>query len=437
MVWSEHDNRFKTLNSQLLKECAALDWTGHAGHAVSGMTDRAFQNPAEPMWVDEDDVMAVTAQSSGRTLRQLAGPTEHEFARVGSDPRRAAAMAASARLASAGPSPSSSRSTSPAASRAGSPMTTPMASEQAPPGPDSSPASSAAVGTEVAIDPEADIAGMGHQDPSTQQAEEAMRVLGSMDFADQAANLSELPEAHGQTAQHSTAQQGHAWPNQLSTAEYGSVADEGAVSSHQHQASQSLVEPLSADVLSYHHHHSTAQLAGPTAQQQPAHSVVQTPHQQLDQDMQQGLSNTEAHQQAQHAQHGPVMHSADAHESMTDADLPPPMSSIPQSRLEQQESSLGQTAAAPAAASQQDEYPMDVDPEDPAVQRYKQAEAAIAQLRSQAGATGQQTALETLAKILQVQHAWHCACKMHGKMCLVCKACLRLLPCMLTAFMAK
>jgi hypothetical protein len=31
MVWSEHDNNFKALNSQLLKECDAADWVSRPG----------------------------------------------------------------------------------------------------------------------------------------------------------------------------------------------------------------------------------------------------------------------------------------------------------------------------------------------------------------------------------------------------------------------
>ncbi|KAL0030412.1 hypothetical protein WJX79_002860 [Trebouxia sp. C0005] len=51
-------------------------------------------------------------------------------------------------------------------------------------------------GAEVAINPSADIASMGHHDPSTEQAEEAMRALGSMDFAPQAANASKNSAEH-------------------------------------------------------------------------------------------------------------------------------------------------------------------------------------------------------------------------------------------------
>ena len=31
MVWSEHDNRFKQLNSELMRECQAADWVSQSG----------------------------------------------------------------------------------------------------------------------------------------------------------------------------------------------------------------------------------------------------------------------------------------------------------------------------------------------------------------------------------------------------------------------
>ena len=48
MVFGEHDNNFKELNSQLLRECGALDWTR------AGTLSRAgdFFEP-EPMDVEE------------------------------------------------------------------------------------------------------------------------------------------------------------------------------------------------------------------------------------------------------------------------------------------------------------------------------------------------------------------------------------------------
>lgn len=36
MVWGDHDARFKALNSQLLKECAELDWTS-SGDLLLGL----------------------------------------------------------------------------------------------------------------------------------------------------------------------------------------------------------------------------------------------------------------------------------------------------------------------------------------------------------------------------------------------------------------
>ena len=39
MVWGEHDNRFKELNSQLLREAAEMDWTSSGAR---------LQNPRNP-----------------------------------------------------------------------------------------------------------------------------------------------------------------------------------------------------------------------------------------------------------------------------------------------------------------------------------------------------------------------------------------------------
>ena len=61
-----------------------------------------------------------------------------------------------------------------------------------------------------------------------------------------------------------------------------------------------------------------------------------------------------------------------------------------------------QTAGGQEAAGQQHDNAMDEDPADPAVQRYRQAKVAIAQLKSEAGVSGQQSALQTLSTILQV-----------------------------------
>ena len=57
MVFGEHDNNFKELNSQLLRECGALDWT-RAGTLPRGGD---FFEP-EPMDVEE-------AAPQGHTLR--------------------------------------------------------------------------------------------------------------------------------------------------------------------------------------------------------------------------------------------------------------------------------------------------------------------------------------------------------------------------------
>lgn len=382
MVWSEHDNRFKELNSQLLKECSQLDWTGHAGHAVSGSASPAFESPAEPMWVDEDDVMAVTAQSSGQTLRQLAG---YGPARVSSDPRRAAAMAASARVA-ASASPTSSRSASPEASRASGPLSSQEADTSS-----MAAATAAEAQSEVAINPDANITSMGHRDPSTEQAEDAMRALGSMDFAGEAtvaqhsAGDSLMPESSVETRTQTSQTQ---VPNLQTGARQGAAA----FPRQPHQSPDSAFPPgLKASELNTS---STRHQAGP-------------PH-------------------AKHAQHDqrdegegvPMAPTGDPH--MTELEIPalqqpkaaaaeqqPAESSQLQATADQQAARQQDDHTVEAdfdqeAARQQDDYTIDADPDDPAVQRYRQAEAAIAQLKSEAGASGQQSALETLSKILQV-----------------------------------
>ena len=386
MVWGEHDNRFKELNSQLLKECSQMDWTGHAGHAVSGTTDPAFENPAEPMWVDEDDVMAVTAQSSGQTLRQLAGAGQDGIARVSSDPRRAAAMAASARLASAATSPSTSRSVSPEASRTGgnvSPQEADLVSGSA--------AAAAATGAEVAIDPDADIASMGHRDPSTEQAEDAMRALGSMDYEQQAAALQSHHSAAGNLAPElSTQQTPSDAPSQLPHQQSGDMTQTAASSHQPKESSPSDIRRTSGPVKDLESQH---QAALP----QPQHAQ----HAQREEDM---------HQAAAVDHIMPEALAPTSQQLQTEGGQKQPRDSSQLHTATHQEAahrhgdpSHQQTEAGQELAGQQQEHKaMAADPDDPAVQRYRQAEAAIAQLKFEAGVSGQQSALETLSKILQV-----------------------------------
>ena len=365
MVWGEHDNRFRELNSQLLKECSHLDWTGHAGHAVSGSHDPAFENPAAPMWVDEDDVMAVTAQSSGRTLRELGAGSHTPAGGVLANPRRAAAMAASARLASASTSPSSSRSASPELSKNASPSKAGTAAREAPC------SSGAAAGAEVAINPNADIASMGHHDPSTEQAEEAMRALGSMHFASEAANLDSTDQVDVQK------------PHQQSEDSLQSQVDAKGQQQQQQQEQQGNGLQAAGDAAATH-------------QQQPEPSIIQMPSPASSASpiavSHDGSASIHAtHAQPQHAEH--AMFGKEAAQAFTAQDSDMADADSP---------GLQRAAATQEAELQQDDTSVEADSDDPAVQRYKQAEAAVAQLKSQAGAVGQQAALQTLARILQV-----------------------------------
>ena len=378
MVWGEHDNRFKELNSQLLKECTQLDWTGHAGHAVSGSHDPAFESPAEAVWVDEDDVMAMTAQSSGQTLRSLGGDSQQPGVPAGvlASPRRAAAMAASARLASANTSPNSSRSASPDSLRNGkaSPSRAEVPTAQEPPA-DSS--SHAAPGAEVTINPSADIVSMGHHDPSTEQAEEAMRALGSMDFASEAASLAsniavsltthsqyveEDPRDQAATEQEQQQQQQLPIGMQVH-AETRAAAHAPAYMTHHQQLASNNQKPSVSEVLGAESNDQESDAAAP---EQTAQAAFQN--------MQKAVASQD-----------PAQLTSMQESSMTDAD-----------------SAKHQIADAPQELLQQEDVMMADYSDDPAVQRYKQAEAAVLQLKSQAGAAGQQPALETLAKILQV-----------------------------------
>ncbi|DBA84875.1 TPA: hypothetical protein ACH3X1_005894 [Trebouxia sp. C0004] len=378
MVWGEHDNRFKELNSQLLKECSQLDWTGHAGHALSESHDPAFDNQAEPVWVDEDDIMAVTAQSSGQTLRSLGGGSQQVGASAGvlANPRRAAAMAASARLASASTSPNSSRSASPDILRYtnANPSRAEVPTAQEPPAASSSYATPCA---EVAINPSADIASMGHRDPSTEQAEEAMRALGSMDFATEAASLASNTAVslvtHGQNVGEDFCDQATTEQQQQQQlpfvmqahAETQAAAHAPADMSQHHQLASSNSNSQKPTVSEALDAKSNNQESEATASEETAQAALQN--------MQTAVA-CQGHAQSTFKQDS----------STIDAD-----------------SSKRQIADAPQELSQQTDVMMEDYSDDPAVQRYKQAESAVLQLKSQAGVAGQQSALQTLAKILQ------------------------------------
>ena len=381
MVWSEHDNRFKDLNSQLLKECSQMDWTSHAGHAVSGTTEPAFDNPAEPMWVDEDDVMAVTAQSSGQTLRQLAGASQHGTARVSSNPRRAAALAASARLASAANSPSSSRSPSPGASGAGGDVSPQAADSE-------SSSAGAATGAEVAINPDADIASMGHRDPSTEQAEDAMRALGSMDFEKQAAALqSHHSAASSLTPELSAMQQ----PGNQFLSQVPHLRTD--VKTH---TAASVNEPKDGSLHNIRH----TSGSGKDSESQHQVALPQTQHAEKEEDVHQAAAVDRPMPEALLPPSEQLQ--TEGEQQQLDDSFKPHTAKDQGTAGHQGDPSHQQTAAGHEAVGQQEACTMNVDPDDPAVQRYRQAEAAIAQLKSEAGASGQQSALETLSKILQV-----------------------------------
>ena len=444
MVWGEHDNRFKQLNSQLLKECGQLDWTGHAGHAL-----QAFEDPAAASWIDEDDVMAVTAQQSGQTLQQLTGDQQHSPARVSGSPRRAAAIAASARLAALVSTPSPiSASPNPLHQLPGSPLEPDIASA---PGafsaksptqadsPQSLPAQAGLAATdaepaaEVSVDPAADIAKLGHRDASTEQAEEAMRQLGSMDFSSEAQQLSspEGAAAHHispDTAEYNTqvqaslphAAQQQVLPQGVEQHAEMHIATHNDQHSHSMQAAQQAdvqTHPSAASPASSLQHCQSRQL--PTETNSPPQTLHSTSAAQLDttedlhmhgQESNSSMPAAAADQTAQAASPAqpanptgapdshPATISAVDHPLTQAATALRPVHSMAQPEAGFQHGHARSSADASAAS----EALMDVDADDPAVQRYRKAEAAVAHLRAEAGAANQLAALQTLLTILRV-----------------------------------
>ena len=377
MVWGEHDNRFKQLNSQLLKECGQLDWTGRAGHAL-----QAFEDPSTATWIDEDDVMAVTAQASGQTLRQLTHGQGVPSGPSGS-PRRAVAMAASARLAAlVNPGTSAfPEDVSETAHRAALVSSPPEQQQSSTP---EAPLSDAVSEQEVAVNPAADIANLGHRDASTEQAEEAMRQLGSMDFTSEVQHMSSPEIAAAQQRE----------PAQAGNDQRGSIRDSAA------------------DLVQQRNIPQAAEIHGTQIQNQDAvqHALVTQATSPANNQSPTSLAGTSS----------PAVHSLSSEQS-TQADQETHTQAGSTSDTSGCEAGPNQTDSgdiihtslrepAQAAAS------MDADADDPAVQRYRKAEAAVAHLRAEAGAANQLAALETLLKILQVSLSVF-AC---GSCCLSC-----------------
>ncbi|GLI67938.1 hypothetical protein VaNZ11_012267 [Volvox africanus] len=113
MEFGEHDNNFKQLNSQLARECAAINARFVGGHSL--LADKHDHVPASAAYArgatstggsELDDpallldgvgaVMAATARFSGKTLRQLSTISGHGTGVAAKDTPTAAAAAATA-----------------------------------------------------------------------------------------------------------------------------------------------------------------------------------------------------------------------------------------------------------------------------------------------------------------------------------------------------
>ncbi|GIL91008.1 hypothetical protein Vretifemale_18701 [Volvox reticuliferus] len=128
MEFGEHDNNFKQLNSLLARECATINARFVGGHSLladnhdhflasaayaGGATSRRHSELDDPSLLLDGvgAVMAATARSSGKTLRQLAKISGHGAAAAAKDTPTAATTAgkgitAGVAVAAAAPQPS-------------------------------------------------------------------------------------------------------------------------------------------------------------------------------------------------------------------------------------------------------------------------------------------------------------------------------------------
>ena len=150
-VFSEHDNSFKELNSQLLREAAAHDWARSA-RALAG-DDASFHGH----WQDEPSSAAVTPIS-----HRLGG-----LAASDSNVRAAAAQAALERAQAASPMPSVTE-VHVGSAAAGQTQQASMDSL--------GPMDGSSAGD---VQQQDDIQGLGHLDGTTEELEAAMRKLGT------------------------------------------------------------------------------------------------------------------------------------------------------------------------------------------------------------------------------------------------------------------
>lgn len=199
-VYSEHDANFKQLNSQLLREVAAHEDAARAGGRLLGAAG------ASKHWLGDEEeeegeqqqaalppAMAASAASSGKTLRQLAGPAAAAgLGTRSASPQQLAAEAAARRWqgqASPGNSDTQGgvlRTPSPVP---GSAAGRPAAQGSAAASPEGSPGGGDSVWKEVE-------AAMQHEDAATSTAEAAMQRLGAVaQTTQQPPNMQDAPLA--------------------------------------------------------------------------------------------------------------------------------------------------------------------------------------------------------------------------------------------------
>eukprot|EP00803_Ostreobium_quekettii_P008901 evm.model.scf_770.4 EVM.evm.TU.scf_770.4 scf_770:24332-27050(-) len=305
MVWSEHDNNFKSLNSQLLRECDEFNRQSQSGHVLGGWEIQRQDSEDMEQWQTEYP----------ETVSQVGHTLGGSLVTIVADPRAAARDAALKRLQAAGPVPKGSEQASSSASQE--------------------------YGNKVAQEDgmeAVELERFEHHDPQTADDEDRMTKLGSLDLGEGGLG----PDDH--------CCRSHPAPSPSGVADVASNAD--------------VRQEVKAD------QHNDAEPGSPRGATVVAAS-----------DWEQTLANNVDSQQGGMPDECPNLENA---------------------------SSRGVTAQAagqlvePSSSHFSDDQMQDVaSTEDPAVERYKRAEAALDRLLSLPGGGDSLVALQTMEVILR------------------------------------
>eukprot|EP00877_Chromochloris_zofingiensis_P011568 jgi/Chrzof1/6665/Cz19g04250.t1 len=413
MVWGDHDNNFKELNSQLLREVAQHDAAANTGgHLLA--ESAAFDDVDADMAdldadvSDPDDVMHVTAKHSGQTLRQLAGGVPQQLSLPGIRATHAAAAAALHRLQQQQQQPQQRQT-------------------------DQAPAGDAQLNDHLALPSPAATVGSAtyaehgdaayaasltdaevHYDPDTAAAEDALRRLGSLEGPEEQLaqeveeQLSWIQEQQHQQQQHSQQQQGQQHEHTVKPQQHVTEQQQQQLKQQQqHMAEQQQRQQV------VEHQNNLAEQQQPQEQMQQVEQGVE-----LGQQLQQ-LSTSPQHPVQQGHDTTPLPHDAvhqelhqqfdDQQQQQQQQQQQPKSSSLPNGDTDIQRISSEATGSQ-HPSSHTPAYHQDADLlavagmqgllDDPAMHKLQQVQASLSRLAATATAAEYQAALETVLKVL-------------------------------------